>query len=139
MRLLTVPQPTAALLAVPGLHGRPVVNRRFPASYQGRLVIVAGELDRSLLADPLLKSTLVDSGVDIEQLPRLTPVAVATLVDCHQAAGACCAPWGTTSSSFFHLVLDDVRPLARRPRGLTARPGLSELDAKQRAEVLTCL
>lgn len=136
MRLLTVPQPMATVLAMPTLHGRPVVNRRFPASYRGPLVLVAGVLDRSALRDVLLASTLADSGLDPGDLPTLRAVAVAMLVDCHQAAGACCAPWGSTSASFFHLVLDDVRAL-RETAALPARPGLSELDAKERAAVLT--
>lgn len=139
MRLLTVPQPTAAALSAPRLHGRPVVNRRFSAEYRGRLVLVGGHLDRSLLQDPLLVSTLADSNVDVNDLPRAgTAVALATLIDSHLSAGACCAPWGTTSPAFFHLVLDDVRPLTGAV-GLPLRPGLSPLDPKEHAAVLTAL
>jgi hypothetical protein len=131
----------ATVLSVPGLHGRPVVNRRFPVSYRGRLVIVAGGLDYSVTADPLLRSTLADSGLDIEQLPTYAAIAVATLVDSHQSGGlpgcpASCVPWGSTSSSFFHLVLDDVRALARPIRGWSARPGMPEATAKEHDAVL---
>lgn len=139
MRLLTVPQPMAAVLAAPGLHGRPVVDRRFTADYRGRIVLVAGDLDRSVMGDPLVRSTLADSGLDVDTLPRRgTAVALATLIDCHQAAGACCAPWGTTYAAFFHLVLDDIRPLTRSLQ-LPARPGLTPLDGKEHAAVVTAL
>jgi hypothetical protein len=140
MRLLTVPQPMGTVLSRPGLHGQPVLNRRFPVTSRnlGPVVLVAGYLDRSSMADPLVSSTLADAGLAPEQLPTEAAVAVAVLVDCHQAAGACCAPWGSTSASFFHLVLDDIRPL-RAPVRLPLRPGLSELDAKEHAAVLTAL
>lgn len=136
MRLLTVPQPMGTVLSTPGLHGRPVLNRRFPASYRGRLVLVAGYVDRSSMLDPMVRAMLADA--DPAELPTEAAIAVATLVDCHQAAGACCAPWGTTSSAFFHLVLDEIRAL-RTPVRLPLRPGLSELDAKEHAAVLTAL
>lgn len=140
MRLLTVAQPTAALLTVDNLVGHPVVNRRFPVTDRnfGPVVLVAGPLDRSLLGDAMLRSFIADSGQDIEELPTSGAVALATLVDAHPSAGACCAPWGTLAPAWFHLVLDDIRPLTRRAR-IPGRPGLSALDAKERAEVLTCL
>ena len=140
MRLLTVPQPMGTVLAVPGLHGKPVINRRFPVTERnlGPVVLVAGYLERSSLLDPLVVSTLADSGHTVDDLPTEAAIAVAVLIDCHQAAGACCAPWGTTSASFFHLVLDEVRPL-REPVRLPLRPGLSALDPKERAKVLTAL
>lgn len=139
MRLLTVPQPMATVLSAPGLHGRPVVNRRFPAPYRGRLVIVAGGLDYSVTADPLLRSTLTDSGLTLDTLPTYAAVAVATLTDAHQAAGACCAPWGSTSPSWFHLVLDDVEALVAPVRGMSARPGMPEVTPKEHAAVLAAL
>lgn len=138
MRLLTVPQPTASVLAVPGLHGRPVINRRFAASYTGPVVLVAGYLDRSQLRDPLVSSTLADSGLTADTLPTEAAIAAAILIGCHRADGACCAPWGVTSASYFHLVLDEVRPL-RDPVKLPLRPGLTPLDAKEHARVLTAL
>lgn len=140
MRLLTVPQPMGTVLSTPGLHGRPVLSRRFPVTARnyGPVVLVAGYLDRSQLLDPLVVSTLADSGLRADDLPTEAAIAVAVLVDCHQAAGACCAPWGTTSSSFFHLELEDVRPL-REPVRLPMRAGLTPLDAKERARVLTAL
>lgn len=139
MRLLTVPQPTASVLAVPGLHGIPVVNRRFLSPYRGRLIIVAGGLDYSVTGDPLLRSTLADSGLDVDTLPTYAAVAVATLADSHPAAGACCAPWGSTSPSFFHLVLANVQALTRPVRGMSARPGMPEATPREYAEVVTCL
>lgn len=139
MRLLTVPQPRLAVLTVPRPIGKPVIDRRFPASYRGRLVLVAGELDRSQLIDPFLVSILDDAGLAAEELPTGgRAVALATLVDCHPAAGACCAPWGTSDRAFFHLVLDDVTPITG-PLRLPLRPGLTRLDAKEHAKVLTAL
>lgn len=139
MRLLTVPQPMAAVLTAPGLHGKPVVNRRFTASYTGPVVLVAGDVNRAALHDPLVASTLTDSGLDLDQLPgRGRALAVAILLDCHLAAGACCAPWGNTSPSWWHLVLHEIRPLVRQPL-LQARPALTALSGKEYAEVLTSL
>lgn len=140
MRLLTVAQPTAALLTVDNLVGHPVVNRRFPVTDRsfGPIVVVAGPLDRSLLSDPMLCSFIVDSDLHVDDLPTSGAVALATLIDAHPSAGACCAPWGTLAPSWFHLVLDDVRPLAR-PVKLPGRPGLTALDPKEHAAVLTAL
>jgi hypothetical protein len=141
MRLLTVPQPRLAVLTVPRPMGKPVIDRRFPVTARnlGPVVLVAGELDRTQLIDPFLASTLDDAGLTPDELPTGgIATARAILVDCHQAAGACCAPWGTSDRSFFHLVLDDVRPLAT-PVTLPLRPGLTRLDAKEHAKVLTAL
>lgn len=141
MRLLTVPQPTGTILSLPGnFHGKRVLNRRFPVTERsyGPVVLVAGYLEPSSLADPLVRSTLAAAGLRADDVPTEAAIAVAVIVDCHQAAGACCAPWGTTSSSFFHLELDDIRPL-RVPVKLPMRAGLTPLDAKERARVLTAL
>lgn len=126
----------ASIVAAPGqFHGVRVVNRRFPASYRGRLVIVAGRVDRSFLRDPLVASTLTDSGLDVDQLPVEHALGFAELIDCHPAAGACCAPWGNTSSSWFHLVLDGIRALAT-PVRMSIRPGLPEPTRREHNELL---
>lgn len=141
MRLLTVPQPTGTILSLPGnFHGRRVVNRRFAVSDRkyGPVVLVAGYLDPGSQDDPLVRSTLTAAGLAAKDVPTEAAIAVAVLVDCHQANGACCAPWGSTSSSFFHLELEDIRPL-REPVKLPLRAGLTPLDAKEHARVLTAL
>lgn len=132
-----MPQPWASLMSLPGhLHGKRVDSRRWPTPYRGRLVIAADGTDHSVLADPLVASTLSDSGLDAADLPRWGALSMVTLVDCHQAIGACCAPWGRTTGSWFHLVLEDPVPL-RRPARVSTRPGLRLLEAWEQAEVLT--
>lgn len=134
-----MPQPWASLMSLPGdLHGRRVESRRWPTDYRGRLVLAADGTDHSVLADPLVASTLADSGLEVAELPRWGAVAMATLTDCHPADGACCAPWGKVGRPWFHLVLADVVPLTR-PARVSTRPGLRKLEAWEQAEVLTSL
>lgn len=136
MRLLAVPQPLATILTSTRLHGRPVISRRFPASYRGRLALVAGALDRSALADALVASSLVDDGYgDPDELPYGRALALATLVDCHPGNGACCAPWGESGVGWFHLVLDDIRPFDDPPK-MPVRPGLGEPSNREHNALL---
>jgi hypothetical protein len=129
----------AAVLTVGGGHGRPVVNRRFPATYRGPLAILAGGLDYSVTGDRLLVSTLADAGLQVDTLPTYAVIARAELVDSHRAAGPCCRPWGSTSPSYFHLVLADVRALSEPVRGFVPRPGMPEPTTREHNAILAVL
>ena len=116
MRAITVRQPYARAIAI----GRKTVeNRGRHAGYRGEIAIHAARTvhrvgDRDSRIIQLFGK---DASIGV---PLGAIVAVADLVDCHQAYvlhptdASCCWPWGDQSfngGSAFHLVLRDVRML----------------------------
>lgn len=112
-RFLTVRQPWAWAIA----HaGKSPENRTQTWSYRGPLLIHAGaSVDRYALNDPRIRSAharLAAAGPVRQPAAVVSQlVAVANLVDVHDASPACpesCALWGETMPRTTHLVLDDV-------------------------------
>jgi hypothetical protein len=129
LRAITVKQPWAWAIA----HGgKNIENRSRNLTYRGRLAIHAGKAwawqggqDRHVKQAFAPNQPAHAAGDDIT--PAQYPgrfatgavIAVADLVDVHQGVG-CCRPWGqvrnlgaaTSHAAIYHLVLENVRPLA---------------------------
>lgn len=133
IRCITVRQPWAFGIA----HlGKSPENRVRTTSYRGPLGIHAGKAwDAAGGQDSRITSRCGALRPDDDRIVYGAVIALAQLVDCHEAIGGCCLPWGdrsfTTLGSgptvVFHLVLDYVRPLAepipaRGQLGLPWRP-----------------
>ena len=128
IKAITVRQPWASCIAHLGPSGKRVENRGRPTSHRGPVAIHAGKT-ADLLADTDPRVTHLFGRDPRVGMPVGAVIAVAQLVDCHQAAGRCCAPWGEahymTGGKMlpaFHLVLADVR---RLDRPVPARGALS--------------
>lgn len=136
MRILTLRQPWASLVAIPDdLDGKRVENRRWPTSYRGELAIHAGkEWDPAADRDPVAIEAMTAHGLTRDSLPTGVVVALARLQDSHQSEGLCCVPWGRPDDGTFHLLLEQVRPL-REPVAITGQLGMRELHAEERDAV----
>lgn len=85
MKLLTIPQPRASLLAA----GRIVFDTRpEPTDYRGPIAIHAASSLRTELAlaamEPPISTILKELGLNLARLPRGAVIATAELVDCVQ-------------------------------------------------------
>lgn len=131
MRAITVQQPWAWAI----VHGgKTIENRTQNWSYRGEIAIHSGQRcsDRGM-RDSRILATIAGSSIDSRDRFRtlqsdLAPhlvygaiIGLADLVDVHPAAG-CCEPWGEstyvehggrTRRHVMHLVLEDIRPLAK--------------------------
>lgn len=127
-RALTLRQPWATWVA---LKAKPTENRTRKTDRRGPVLIHAGlgfDEDAWHRVGVPRKLPLLHS------LPAGAIVAVASITDCHEAAG-CCAPWGEAGPGVWHWVLDDVRGL---PQPVPARGALGfwRPDADTLAAVL---
>ncbi|MEV1315324.1 hypothetical protein AB0J14_04485 [Micromonospora arborensis] len=128
MKAITVRQPWASCIRHEGPEGKRIENRGRPTSHRGQLAIHAGKTPDTL-ADTDPRITQLFGRDPRVGMPMGAVLAVAQLVDCHQASGRCCAPWGEAHYMTggrilpaFHLVLADVVAL---PRPIPARGALS--------------
>lgn len=118
LRGLTVRWPHVAAIVFPAPVGcvpKRTENRTRGTSYRGPIAVHAGKA-----WDPRSTVSLAQRswencgglvGIDFEAASGAI-LAVAELADCHQADGACCHPWGETSTGVWHWQLENVRPLA---------------------------
>jgi len=142
-RAISVRQPWASCIATNAGGAKRVENRGRSTSHRGPVAIHASLIpDVAATTDPRVAALL---GADPwEWLPVGVIIAVADLVDCHQAAqptervdfdgdgdlvveqpGTCCQPWGDRwygDKPVWHLILDNVRIL---PVPVDARGQLS--------------
>ncbi|GGM53680.1 hypothetical protein ACFFX1_54740 [Dactylosporangium sucinum] len=134
MKAITIRPPWVHAITEPPLHrasgaGFPkrTENRGRPTTYRGEIAIHAGATwCKAGLADGRVQRYLHGTWVDAAAAGFLAlgltvgaVLAVADLVDCHQAAPVdaagetCCFPWGepwhAPGRPAFHLVLDNVR------------------------------
>lgn len=128
LRMITARQPWAECIA---LRVKPTENRPVPTDYRGWFGIHAGrKWVHEAMGHPWVQAafhvehpSLV--GETAERLQRELParalVAVARLVDCHEAEGGCCPPWGARSYDggrrdgprrVYHWRMEDVRRIA---------------------------
>lgn len=92
MRAITIQQPWAGA-AAEGI--KPVDNRARGTTYRGPLAIHASRRPSDEAIAEVLRitgRTWDDVGSASAQFGVV--LAVVDLVDCHRAAGGCCAPWG---------------------------------------------
>lgn len=139
MRCLTIRQPWAWAIAA---GHKTVENRTWGTDYRGPLAIHAGrEFDRRARSSALIRQA-ARAAVEASTYGYLSEVtrcgvvvAVAELVDVHEADG-CCRPWGDHGlyvrggrgwRTARHWVLADVRQLDR-PLAATGRLGLWDVD-----------
>lgn len=122
MKALTVRQPYAWAIAA---GHKPVENRTRPTTHRGPLAIHAGVAWHPAGADDERVNALPRRPADELWTARGGVLAVADLVDCHQEAGGCCAPWGDPGA--WHWVLAAPRPLAELVPA-TGRLGLWDID-----------
>lgn len=109
MRALSVRQSWAGLIAAVetlGPEAKGTENRSWATKYRGPVLIHAA-------AGKPTAAPLRPDGTAYEVPERLQArgalLALATLVDCHEAAG-CCGPWGEPTGC--HWIFADVRPLS---------------------------
>ncbi|MFI6228574.1 hypothetical protein ACIBCR_14835 [Micromonospora echinospora] len=127
MKSITIRQPWASAIALDHANAKRIENRVRPTSYRGLVAIHAGKTpDVAADRDPrIVRLFGRDPRVG---MPVGAVIAVAELIDCHQAvwekaSQLCCAPWGEDYlPRAWHLVLDNVRCL---PQPVPARGALS--------------
>lgn len=136
MRILTVQQPWASLIAV---GEKDVENRRWATAYRGPVAVHAGKaVDPAAKRDPVVLEAMSEHQLDFGDLPAGMIVAVADITDCHQSEGMCCVPWGIPGDAWQHLLLGNIRPL-RTPIEFTGQLGLRILEGEDVAEVMAAL
>lgn len=116
MRAVTVRQPWAGCIAA---GAKPVENRGRLVRYRGEFAIHAGlAVDSAAYDDPRVQDVIL--GNPDFRATTGAIVAVADLVDCHEAAPGtyaavtCCQPWGDIGYNYgpaFHLIMADIRTL----------------------------
>jgi hypothetical protein len=145
MKAITIRQPWASAIARPGPNAKRVENRGRPTTHRGPVAIHAGKTPDTLAdQDPrIVRMFGRDPRVG---MPMGAVIAVAELVDCHQATwnpDVCCAPWGedfyvtpTGGGRAWHLVLDNVRQLAQPvpARGALSVPWTLPADVAEQVE-----
>lgn len=111
MRALSVRQSWAGLIAAVetlGTEAKGTENRSWATKYRGP-VFIHSSAGKPTAAPLRADATAYE--VPDRLRARGALLALATLVDCHEAAGCrMCAPWGEPIG--FHWVFTDVRPLA---------------------------
>jgi hypothetical protein len=132
---ITIRQPWASCIAVDHAGAKRVENRGRPTSHRGPVAIHAGKAGiRGVETDWRIRHLFGDH-MDIDHRARGAVIAVANLVDCHQArltdpdGPVCCYPWGdwryqqaSGEVPAWHLVLADV---VRLPKPVPARGALN--------------
>lgn len=123
VRAITVRAPWSRCIASTKPGAKRVENRGAGTNYRGTLLIHEGKTpaDQSAFYD-LRVVSLIAPDLDAHLSAGAGAIiAVADLVDVHgRAEAGCCKPWGEdwhvgprTTGWAVHLVLEDVRPLAR--------------------------
>lgn len=122
VRAITVHAPWSRCIASTDPAAKRIENRGAGTDHRGMLLIHEGQkVDVAAYADPRVVG-LLDPNPDAYTMPGAGAViAVANLVDAHgRALTGCCRPWGEnwhhgprSNRWAVHLVLADVRPLAR--------------------------
>lgn len=122
VRAITIRTPWSSCIASNQPGAKRVENRGAGTSHRGILLIHEGKtVDVDAFADRRVADLLTPHRDAHEQPGVGAVIAVAQLTDVHYAAGGgCCAPWGEiwhhgpkSVVRAVHLVLADVRPLAR--------------------------
>lgn len=122
MKAISIRQPYASAIASDHPLAKRVENRGRRCTYRGPLAIHAS-LTADVAADHDWRILRVRGDDPRLHAPVGAVIAVADLVDCHEAtlardllAEACCAPWGERhyrGRPAWHLVLANVRVLDR--------------------------